>query len=318
MATKKKKKKSLKRLPGFTPGPSPVFLGLEPEYTDFKESKVAVLPLPYEATTSYGAGTRFGPEAIISASAQVELYDPKVGSEPALEIGVHTLPPLFPNLAGPERMISAIDACATPLYRKGKFVLGLGGEHTITVGLVRAAARKWSDLVIVQVDAHADLRNDYEGTRYSHACAMRRALEELNGAQRGVRLIQVGIRNISTVGHRFLKAQTGRIQTFWADKIVAETGNYWLVDTVELVRGKNVYLTIDLDGLDPSIMPAVGTPEPGGLLWHQVTALVEALGAEANLVAADIVELAPQPGNRAPDFLAAKLGYLIACRAAGE
>lgn len=303
--------------PGGSFWPHPRFLGLAPGEGGWRRSKVAILPIPYEATTSYGAGTRSGPGAIIDASKELEFYDPATGTEAATELGFHTLPPVFPDFSGPEKMIAAIAKCAAPLYKSGKFVLALGGEHSITVGLVRAARRKWRDLCVLQLDAHADLRDEYEGTRFSHACSARRALEELKPSKK-LQLVQVGVRNISREGHEFLKGQGQRVRTFWADDILADPAGLWVEELGELVAGRDVYLSVDLDGLDPSIMPAVGTPEPGGLLWQHVTALVEKVAADARIVAADLVELAPQPGNHAPDFLAAKLGYLIARRALGK
>jgi len=310
------RRKPRPRAPGFSLGPHPNFLGLEPEHSSRARSRAVVLPIPYEATASYGAGTRFGPAAIIAASQQVELYDRRSESQPALGFGFHTLPPIFPDFSGPEKMIAAISKCAAPLYKSGKFVLALGGEHSVSVGLIRAAARRWRDLCVVQLDAHADLRDEYEGTRFSHACSARRALEELKPSKK-LQLVQAGLRNISREGHEFLKSQGKRIRTFWAGDIIADPTGLWIEEVGQLVAGRNVYLTVDLDGLDPSIMPAVGTPEPGGLLWHHAVGLVEKLAGSARIAAADLVELAPQPGNHAPDFLAAKLGYLIARRAMG-
>ncbi len=300
--------------PGGEFWPYPCFLGLSPEHSDFRKSKVVVLPLPYEGTTSYGAGTRFGPQAMIEASKELEFYDRKTGTEAATELGFHTMPPLFPDFSGPSRMIDAVAKVAAAVLKSRKFLLSLGGEHSVTVGLVRAAARKWRDLCLVQVDAHADLRNSYEGTRHSHACTMRRCLEHLP-AGKDPRLIQVGIRNISEQGNTFRRSRRGRLRTLWAEDILADTRGRWLEVVSELVGGRPVYLTVDLDGLDPSVMPATGTPEPGGLLWAHVVGLVECLAAHGRLVAADLVELAPQAGNHAPDFLAARLGYLIARRA---
>lgn len=295
-------------------GPFPGFLGLEPEHSSRTRSKVLVLPVPYECTTSYGQGTRFGPRAIIDASAALELYDPDTGTEPALELGFHTLPPIIPDMDSPRDMVDGLAACAAPLYKSGKFVLALGGEHTITAGLVRGAVQQWPDLCVVQVDAHADLRNEYQGTPYSHACAARRALDEIKDNGK-IQLIEVGVRNLAREEHEFAKSQPERIRIFWGEEIAADRGRHWLGDIEELVEGRNVYLSFDVDGLDPSIMPATGTPEPGGLDWYDAVELVERLAKVANLVAADIVELAPQYGNRAPDFIAAKLGYVIATRA---
>jgi N1-aminopropylagmatine ureohydrolase len=292
----------------------PRFLGLTESHSSRDTSRVLVLPIPFEATTSYGQGTRFGPAAIIAASEHVELYDPQTRTEAGIELGFHTLPPLFPECSSPPEMTEAIDACATPLYGSGKFVLALGGEHSITAGLMRAAAREWKDLCIVQVDAHADLRDSWEGTPLSHACAARRALDEL-GPSDDLQLVQVGIRNISAEGDQFRREHPEQIRTFRADSILADAGGEWLKELGNIISGRNIYLTFDLDGLDSAVMPATGTPEPGGLQWHHAAQLVELISRRAKVVAADIVELAPQPNNPAPDFLAAKLAYLITRRA---
>ncbi len=297
-------------------GADPNFLGLEPTHSSLSESRVVVLPIPFEATTSYGQGARFGPAAIIAASEHVELFDPETRTEAALALGFHTLPPPFPECTSPPAMIEAIDACATPLYGSGKFLLALGGEHSITAGLVRAAAREWKDLCIVQVDAHADLRDSWAGTPLSHACAARRALDEL-GASGELQLVQVGIRNISAEGDHFRRAHPGRIRTFPAESILADPDGKWLDELGGMIDGRSIYLTFDLDGLDSAVMPATGTPEPGGLQWHHAAQLVELISRRAKVLAADVVELSPQPGNHAPDFLAAKLAYLIARRALG-
>jgi N1-aminopropylagmatine ureohydrolase len=306
---------SKKKNNSFVTGPEHNFLGLDSSQTSYARSRVVVLPLPYEATTSYGAGTRFGAEAIINASAQVELYDSHSECEASQHLGIHTAPPLFPNFSSPEAMIDQIAGCASTMHKDDKFVLGLGGEHTVTVGLLRAAARKTPDICLLQIDAHADLRNSYEGTSFSHACAARRALEELGcrsaKGKSTPQLIQVGIRNISEQGDRFRKRCGKKIKTFWADDIHSDQNQSWLDEISELVADRNIYLSLDLDGLDPSIMPATGTPEPGGLLWSQITALIERVALAGNIISADLVELAPQPGNHAPDFLAARLAYYI-------
>jgi len=295
---------------------SPNFLGLPPDQSALEDSSVLVLPVPYEATTSYGQGTRFGPRAILEASTQVELYDHLTRTEAGPELGFHTLAPFSPESTSHESAIPEITRAASPLYESGKFVLSLGGEHSITAGLVGAAARAWKDLCIVHVDAHADLRDSWEGTSLSHACAARRALEHLE-PDGSAQLVQVGIRNISTEGDAFRRANEKRIRTFWAADVVADRDSGWLDEVERLVAGRDVYLTFDLDGLDSSIMPATGTPEPGGLLWHHAVSLIERVARCAEVKAADVVELAPQAGNHAPDFLAAKLCYLIARRALG-
>jgi agmatinase len=258
-----------------------------------------VLPIPYEVSTSYGAGTRNGPAAIIAASRQVELYDREFGCEPVGKFGVRTLPPLGIVLDSPEAMMSAIEAAvAGILYGKPKpeVLAILGGEHSLSGGVARALRQK--NLVAVQIDAHADLREEYEGSRHSHACAARRIVESCP-------VFQIGIRNISGEEEKFRRGSDRVVTVF------AEDENY-LQKLARFVRGKTVYLTVDLDGLDPSIMPAVGTPEPGGLSWAETLAVVRVICQEsARVPVFDLVELAPIPGLHAPDFLAAKLAYKI-------
>jgi agmatinase len=269
-----------------------------------------VLPVPYEGTTSYGAGTRFGPAAIIDASREVELYDREFGCEAALEYGVHTLPRMALDHSSPDAMVARIERAAAGVLSGDpvpELLVTLGGEHSITPGVVRAVARARSgaagDLVCVQIDAHADLRDEYEGTPASHASAMRRVIETCP-------VFQVGIRNISVLEEEFRRS-TDRVRTVFAEEATAPDGGF-LADLAEFCRGKPVYLTIDLDGLDPSIMPATGTPEPGGLSWARVLEVARTVAREAASVPAfDVVELAPVAGLRAPDFLAAKLVYKI-------
>lgn len=279
------------------------FLGLPATLSGPERAKAWVLPVPYDATTSYAAGTRNGPSAIIAASREVEQYDRELRVEPSTQFGVHTLPPLHVWYESPERMINAIEqAVAGVLGGKpsSELLVVLGGEHSISAGVVRglARARGNKDLVAVQIDAHADLRDEYDGCRYSHACAARRMVETCP-------VFQIGIRNIGGDEDAFRRSSK-RVQTIFAGE-----KNY-LPKLARFVRGKSVYLTIDLDGLDPSIMPATGTPEPGGLTWDAVLDVVRVVCREAKaLPVADVVELAPIPGMHGPDFLAAKLVYEI-------
>ena len=303
------------------------FLGLPEELATPARSRVWVLPIPYECTTSYGAGTRNGPAAIIAASRQVELFDREFDCEPAAGFGVYTMSPLGLVHRSPEAMVEAVEAVvsgqlsvvSSQLLERNRqpttdncqlstancqLLAVLGGEHTISVGVVRglARARGADDLVAVQIDAHADLRDQYEGSPYSHACAARRILETCP-------LFQIGIRNISEAEERF-RRQSSCVRTVFAEEAVE--GTEFLGQLAEFVRGKTVYLTIDLDGLDPSIMPAVGTPEPGGLSWARTLDVVRMVCREAaRLPVFDVVELAPIPGLLGPDFLAAKLVYKI-------
>jgi agmatinase len=290
------------------------FLGLPEGMARADRARGWVLPVPYEATTSYGAGTREGPAAILAASRQVELYDRAFESEPALAYGVHTMDPLALVHRSPEAMVETVaDAVAAVLDGTPRpDVLGvLGGEHTVSAGVARGLARvlEPGSLVAVQVDAHADLRDEYEGSRFSHACAARRILDVCP-------VFQVGIRNISAGEEAFRQGRRS-VKTVFAEETLDPKGRF-LEDLAELVAGKHVFLTIDLDGLDPSIMPAVGTPEPGGLSWECVLAVVRTVcGHAASVPAFDVVELAPIPGLRAPDFLAAKLVYKVFSYALG-
>jgi agmatinase len=272
-------------------------------------SRVHVLPVPLEETVSYGAGTRRGPDAIIEASKQLELFDRALGGEPALAYGIHTLPPV-PVEPGPlGAILERVQVAVADILAVGKLPVVLGGEHTATIGPVRAiaaaTASRGAPLAVVQVDAHADLRGVYQGSPYSHACVMRRLVEET-----GCELTQVGIRSLCAEEDAFLREHPGTIRTFFADEIHADAAGRWLAELSDRLRGRRVYLTVDVDGLDPSVVPATGTPEPGGLTWQQAMTLLETVtGAAGEIVGIDCVELAPVPGLHAADFAVAKLLY---------
>ena len=275
------------------------FLGLPPRYSNYARSRFAVLPIPYDSTTSFQTGTREGPAAIIRASQQVELFDEELETE-CHKAGVATLDPLMPNMAGPQAMHAGVFAAARKIVRDGKFLIGLGGEHSITSGLVRAVMTKHKKLSVLQIDAHLDLRDSWEGSPHSHACVMRRCLEL------GAKIIPVGIRNVSREEHRFLKRR--KIEVVTAQQ--CHTDDDW-VDRVLNAIGDTVYVTIDIDGFDPSFAPGTGTPEPGGLDWYQVTGLLRLVAAEKTVVGADIVEVMPLPGQAVTEFLAARLAYKL-------
>lgn len=281
--------------------PPESFLGLAAEDTQYDDCRAVILPIPYEGTVSYGQGTREGPRAILYASRQVELYDRELDDEPALTYGVHTLPALAPVVGGPEAMVDAITACATEQMQAGKLVVGLGGEHTVSVGMGRAvAAVHGSDYVLVQLDAHSDLRDEYEGSRYSHACIARRLLDE------GAEVIQFGIRSICKEEMDTIRGNPERVRVFFAEDVHA--GGH-LEELQRRIAGRKVFLTIDLDGFDPSVVPATGTPEPNGMTWAQGLDIIRTVAQSAQVVAIDCVELAPIPGMHASDFFAAKLVY---------
>ena len=276
------------------------FLGLDEEHSAYERSAALILPIPYEGTVSYGQGTREGPRAIIHASQQVELYDRELDDEPALAHGIHTLPFLAPVVSGPAAMVDAIAACAEEHLRAGKLLVGLGGEHTVSAGIARAVEAAHGDFVMVQIDAHSDLRDEYEGSPYSHASIARRVFDM------GMTIAQFGIRSICREEIELIRAEPARLRVWFAEDVHA--GGH-LAPLAELVRGKRVFLTIDLDGLDPALVPATGTPEPNGLSWNQALEIIRVVAREANVVAIDCVELAPIPGAHASAFLAAKLVY---------
>ena len=278
------------------------FLGLDEEHSAYDTSAALILPIPYEGTVSYGQGTREGPRAIIHASQQVELYDRELDDEPALTYGIHTLPALAPVVSGPEDMVKAVAACAEEHLRSGKLLVGIGGEHSISSGMARAVQAVHGDFVMVQIDAHSDLRDEYEGSPYSHASIARRVLDT------GTTIVQFGIRSICREEMDVIRAERDRLRVFFAEDVHA--GGH-LEELTGWVRGRTVFLTIDVDGLDPSLVPATGTPEPNGLLWQQVLDIVRTVAREATVVAIDCVELAPIPGQHASDFLVAKLIYKV-------
>jgi agmatinase len=283
------------------------FLGLPPEIANPERAKVWVLPVPYEATVSYGGGTKNGPLAIIVASRQLEFYDPEFGCEPAMKYGIYTLPPLANTHISPEAMINRVSMAVRDTLKGNphpELLAVLGGEHSISAGVVRGLGKAVSkkELVVVHIDAHADLRNQYEDSPYSHACAVRRISEVCP-------VFQIGIRNISEEEDRFRKG-CSHIHTVFAEEVMS--GGAYLARLADFISGKVVYLTIDLDGFDPSIMPAVGTPEPGGLSWYNMLEIVRVVCEKSKMVKAfDIVELAPIPGMISPDFVSAKLAYKI-------
>jgi len=272
------------------------FLGIPQIFSDYRRSRFVILPVPYEQTTSYKGGTREGPQAIISASKQVELFDEELEAEP-YKVGIYTSDELEPTSKGPAEMIEKIYKVGRRLVKDEKEVVMLGGEHTISIGMIKAFKGRYKNLSVLQLDAHADLRQSFQGNRFSHACTMRRVREM-------VPAVQVGIRNLSSEEHSWVKKN--KIDLFFAQ----EKNQNWK-DKVLSSLSENVYLTFDLDFLDPSIMPSVGTPEPGGFLWYETLDFLKTLSLKKKIVGFDVVELCPQPGNIAPDFLAAKLIYKL-------
>ncbi len=275
------------------------FLGLEDEYSTFEGSRVAIVQVPYEGTVSFGKGTSRGPASIIYASRSLELFDDELGFEPC-SVGIHTLGELECDI-DPNQVVNAVEGLCTRLIESDKFVITLGGEHSITLGPVRAHRASGEQFSVLSIDAHADLRGEYEGTKYSHACVMRRVTEE------SVNVIEVGVRSYSIEESEFIKS-TDKVHIIPAREINSSSGDQWIERTVKLLSNK-VYISIDVDGFDSSLVPSTGTPEPGGLGWYEVLGLLKRVFAERDVIGLDIVELAPHPGVLGPDVLAAKLVY---------
>lgn len=267
---------------------------------DFKKAKIVIVPVPYEGTVSFNSGTRSGPYTIIGNSRYLdELLDSQGEDLVGLKsTDIFTLDELELSLDSPKEAIKGVEqAIENEVLRHGKIPLMLGGEHSITLGGVTALKKKYPDLSVLQLDAHADLIDEYEGTKYSHACVMRR-ISEL-----GVKTVSVGIRNMNSEIEEYLK-HGKKNNIYFAPKIPA-------IEKILSGLAKNVYITVDLDVFDPSIMPSVGTAEPGGLGWYDVVNLIEKVAKKRRVVGADVVELSPIAGFNAPDFLAAKLVYKI-------
>jgi agmatinase len=253
------------------------------------------LPVPYDETSTWGKGADRGPEALLKASANMELYDIETDSE-VYKIGIFTAPPVLEK-SSTEIMINAVHKETLKYIRQGKFVVGIGGEHSITTGFVRAHAEVYNDLTVLQLDAHSDLRPEYNGSQYNHACVMSRVAEICP-------FVQVGIRSMDSIEKPFLVKEN----LFLAEEICGR--NDWYNKVIDQLSA-NVFITIDLDVFDPSIMPSTGTPEPGGLSWYEVIKLLKFVALKRNIVGFDVMELAPNSSNKAPDFVAAKLIYKL-------
>jgi agmatinase len=275
------------------------FLGIDNDFS-IKE-KVVVVPFGLEKTVSYGGGTGNGPKEIIKASHQVELYDEELHCEPYKKIGIKTLKSFKINKNIKKALKKMSDVNEEILNRK-LFPITFGGEHSITPGCIAPFVKKHKKICLLHFDAHADLRESYNGEKFSHASAIKRCLDHKN-----VSVISFGIRNISKCEIPFLKKNSSRINIFWAkDK------NKWnLKKFKQMIKNKIVYLTFDVDGLDSSIMPATGTPEPGGLLWDETLDIIRIAAKNSNIVGADINELSPIKGFNSYNFLVAKLAYKI-------
>ncbi len=280
------------------------FLAIEKEYSTFETSKVAILPIPYERTVSYGGGTKLGPKAILDASHYVELYDEETGREVHRQLGIATLRPMEFGKKNDKVSLEMIYETTMELLNQKKFVVTLGGEHTISQATIAAHAETYRGLSVLQIDAHSDLRMEYQGSKFSHASVMARVCEFLDPT----RLVQVGIRAQCIEESEYIK-ENG-ITTMYAHEI--REGKYtkilkqWDDYAVEKLT-EHVYVTFDVDGLDPSIMPSTGTPEPNGLSWHEAMSLLKKISRHKKVVGCDIVELAPMKGLHHPDLTAAKI-----------
>jgi len=275
------------------------FLGVDNKF-DFKE-KVVVIPFGLEKTVSYGRGTKNGPKEIIKASHQVELYDEELHCEPYKKIGIKTLKP-FKIDRNIKKALKKISNTNEKILNKKLFPFTLGGEHSITPGCIAPFVKKYKKLCLLHFDAHADLRQSYNGEKFSHASAIRRCLDYKN-----VSIISFGIRNISQSEIPYLKKNSSRIKIFWAkDKVKWNLNKF-----KKMIKNKTVYLTFDVDGLDSSIMPATGTPEPGGLFWNETLNIIKIAAKNSKIVGADINELSPIKGFDSYNFLVAKLAYKI-------
>ncbi len=275
------------------------FLGLDEKYCRYNNARFIVLPIPYDATASWLPGARNGPAAIISASQHLEWFDEELETE-CYRCGIATMDAVEPNLAGPEAMHEDLFKLARHVVRDGKFLFGLGGDHSVSAALVRAVITRHKKLSVLQIDAHSDLRDSYQGSRYSHAAVMRRVFDL------GASIVPVGVRAISPGNHRFMKR--ARIKPITARDCHTDDG--WLNRALDAL-GETVYVTIDIDGFDPAYAPGTGTPEPGGLDWYQVTELLRRVAADKEIVGADIVEVIPIPGQVVTEFLAARLAYKL-------
>src|SRR5579862_114640 len=283
----------------YTPMPPDNFGGLSEEHSLYETSRAVIFPVPLERTTTYEHGTRNGPAAILKASQNMELYDEELELEPYKQVGIHTLAPIDTMDGTLDEVITELFTAQCGLLDDDKFPVALGGEHSLTPPLVSAVTKKYKNLSVLQIDAHADLRDEYQGNASSHACAMRRVLEFCPA-------VQVGIRSLSVEEAEAAPKLNTKI--YWAKDIIRAPLKPWIAKVLADLS-PNVYLTIDLDGFDPAFVPATGTPEPGGLDWMQVTSLIRAVADHKKIVGMDVVELLPQPGDHASDFLAAKLVY---------
>jgi len=280
-------------------GPHCSFLGLHSSESDYDSARAVLIPAPYDGTTTYRAGTREGPRAILSASRELEFFDEETRTE-VFRQGIFTLEELPINVSAPREMVRAVREACEFVIGGGKLPVLLGGEHLLSLGMIEALAKKYPDLKILHLDAHSDLREEYQGSSYSNACIMRLAVEHAS-------LVQVGIRALTREEHEFIDAR--EIPCFFAYRLHQDPSLWKRIP--EVLGDGNVYISIDLDAFDPSIMPAVGTPEPGGIGWYETLGMLKEVTGRANIVGFDIMELLPVPQNPPAEFFAARLLYKL-------
>lgn len=271
-----------------------VYAGVEEKYGEYETAKVVLIPVPYDGTSTWVKGADKGPEAFLDATDNMEIYDIETQSEP-YKNGIYLDNPITED-SSPEAMAEAVHSKVKQYLDDNKFVTLFGGEHSISIGSIRAFGEKYGDITVLQLDAHTDLRPEYHGSKCNHACAVFEANENQH-------LVQVGIRSMDTTEVQYLK----RENVFFAHEI-AENPN-WIEEVFNRLGENPIYITIDLDGFDPSICPSTGTPEPGGLEWYPTLKLLKKVIQQKNVVGFDIVELAPNENDKSSDFLAAKLYY---------
>ena len=269
------------------------YAGIPDEFAQLEKSKIILIPVPYDGTSTWGKGADKGPEAFLEASENMEWYDIETDSE-VYRQGIHLTDPIDEK-SSPEAMVKAVYTTTKDFIKRNKFVTLFGGEHSISIGTIRAFNECFDDLTVLHIDAHADLRESYNGSKYNHACALHEASQTTN-------LIQVGIRSMDGIEKTLIDEE----KTFFAQEMLND--EYWMDKVIEAM-GDNVFITFDLDALDPSIMPSTGTPEPGGLLWFETLEFLKQVFEDKNVVGFDIVELCPNKNDRSSDFLAAKLYY---------
>ena len=281
------------------------FIGSEAQ-TTYTEAKAIILPIPYEATTTYRKGCQQGPDAIIEASDQLEAYDEELQQETCFKTSIYTCEAIADTRKNPhltaEEMLEVTTNTVSELIKDGKFVIALGGEHAITEGVVRAYHQLLSEpFTVVQIDAHGDMRHSYEGSIYNHACVMRRVLDM------GLPTLPVGIRSICREEAELIKTQ--QIPVIWARDIYYDRD--WIQKAIAKITTEKVFISIDLDGLDPSLLPGVGTPEPGGLNWYELTRFLREICVNHQVIGCDVMELSPLSDSVVSEFTAAKLVYKL-------